>query len=88
MPEVAFDKILNEAIIDASRELLERERYSNSLFIIYLIIQIIRIYGENAEPLPWSSRTKVVKYKYVDNEASKDCLVNYVKRNVTNIYIY
>ena len=42
----------------------------------------LRIYSENAEPLPWSTRTRVMKYKYVDNEASKDCLVNFVKRNV------
>jgi len=26
MPEVAYDKILNECVVDASRELLEKER--------------------------------------------------------------
>jgi hypothetical protein len=50
-----YDNILNECMIDAADELLNKER----------------LYGETGKPLDWSNRTRCLAYKYNKNERSK-----------------
>ena len=50
-----YDNILNECLIDTAIELINRER----------------LYGENGDPLAWSSRTHELVYKYKKNDPKK-----------------
>ena len=50
-----YDHMLNECLIDSAIEIIEKER----------------IYGNNGEPLPWSNRTRELKYKYEKNNPKK-----------------
>ena len=50
-----YDNILNECLVDATNEIISKER----------------LYGNVGEPLPWSDRTREVGFKYQNNEVSK-----------------
>jgi hypothetical protein len=63
-----YDNILNECLIDAANEILENER----------------IYGQIGEPLPWSCRTRLINYKYIDNSVSKKNLTTKVRQEINN----
>jgi hypothetical protein len=53
--DVEYDTILNECLIDATNELIEKERK----------------YGKIGEPLKWSIRNREVTYKYNNDDNSK-----------------
>jgi hypothetical protein len=53
-----YDNILNECMVDAGNEILKKERK----------------YGEVGEPLPWSTRTRAVRYKYNESKSSVEKL--------------
>ena len=59
-----YDNILNECLIDTAIELINKER----------------LYGENGDPLAWSSRTHELVYKYKKNDPEK--LAKYVCNNI------
>ena len=52
---IEYDNILNECMIDAANELIEKER----------------MYGKIGEPLKWSIRNRNVDFKYSNDENSK-----------------
>ena len=52
-----YDNILNNCLIDTTIELINKER----------------IYNESGNPLPWSSRTHNIYYKYDKNNPKKLC---------------
>lgn len=58
-----YDNILNDCLVDASNELLENERYYNGI----------------TEPLPWSNRTRQLKFKYNSSDYSKNQFKNKIK---------
>ena len=59
-----YDKILNECLVDTAIELINKER----------------LYGENGDPLAWSSRTHELVFKYKKNDPKK--LAKYVCNNI------
>ena len=59
-----YDNILNECLVDTAIELINRER----------------LYGENGDPLVWSSRTHELVFKYKENDPKK--LAKYVCSNL------
>ena len=59
-----YDNILNECLVDTAIELINRER----------------LYGENGDPLAWSSRTHELVFKYKKNDPKK--LAKYVCSNL------
>ena len=52
-----YDNMLNNCIIDSAIELINKER----------------LYGESGDPLPWSSRTHDIYFKYDKNNPKKLC---------------
>ena len=56
--------MLNNCIIDSLIELINKER----------------LYGESGDPLPWSSRTHEICFKYDKNNSKKLC--DYVCHNL------
>ncbi len=62
-----YDSMLNECIIDTAIELINRER----------------IYGENGDPLLWSSRMHEIDCKYPKNDPKK--LANFVAKNILHV---
>ena len=50
-----YDNMLNECLVDTAIELINKER----------------LYGENGDPLEWSSRTHELVFKYKKNEPKK-----------------
>jgi hypothetical protein len=67
-----YDNILNECMIDAANEIIGKER----------------IYGDSGEPLPWSSRNRVVTYKYNNTKVSKNNLRRHVEKELTEMVNY
>jgi len=59
-----YDLYLNKCLIDCAIELINCERK----------------YGENGNPLLWSSRTRELKFKYPEKDPSK--LANFVSKNI------
>ena len=59
-----YDNMLNNCIIDSAIELINKER----------------LYGESGDPLPWSSRTHEIQFKYDKNDPKKLC--DYISRNL------
>ena len=59
-----YDNILNECLIDTAIELINKER----------------LYGENGDPLAWSSRTHELVFKYKKDDPKK--LAKYVCNNL------
>ena len=59
-----YDNILNECLIDTAIELINKERF----------------YGENGDPLVWSSRTHELVFKYKKDDPKK--LAKYVCNNL------
>ena len=59
-----YDNFLNECLVDTAIELINKER----------------LYGENGDPLAWSSRTHELFYKYKKDDPSK--LAKYVCSNI------
>lgn len=64
-----YDNILNECVIDAANELLNAERK----------------YGDLGEPLPWSTRNRVTKFKHSNTNYSKNNLKNFVEKELTGM---
>ena len=60
-----YDDMLNNCLIDAAIELINKERK----------------YGDAGEPLPWSSRTRDIAFKYAADNPSK--LASYIERQLT-----
>ena len=52
-----YDQMLNNCLIDTTIELINKER----------------LYGESGDPLPWSSRTHEIIFKYDKNDPKKLC---------------
>jgi hypothetical protein len=67
-----YDNIFNECMIDASDEILNKER----------------LYGEIGKPLPWSNRTRSVAYKYNKNEISKSNLKKNIEKELLSMANY
>ena len=59
-----YDQYMNKCLIDCAIELLNNERK----------------YGENGNPLIWSSRTRELNFKYSEKDPTK--LVNFVSKNI------
>ena len=59
-----YDNMLNECLIDTTIELINKER----------------LYGENGDPLEWSSRTHELAFKYKKDDPKK--LAKYVCQNL------
>ena len=59
-----YDNFLNECLVDTAIELINKER----------------LYGENGDPLAWSTRTHELVYKYKKDDPSK--LAKYVCNNI------
>ena len=67
-----YDKMLNDCLIDTTIELINKER----------------LYGENGEPLDWSSRTHELVFKFNKNEAqifAKYICKNLIKTMLTRV---
>lgn len=64
-----YDSTLNECMVDAAVELLNKER----------------LYGELGEPLPWSNRTRNVSYKYTKSQVSKSNLKRSIASELTTV---
>ena len=62
-----YDNMLNDCIIDTAIELIYKER----------------LYGNNGNPLKWSSRTYELSYKYDINEPKK--FANYICKSILKI---
>ena len=62
-----YDNMLNECVLETAIELIEKERF----------------YGENGEPLKWSSRTREISFKYGKNDAKK--FADYICKNILKI---
>ena len=62
-----YDNMLNNCLIDTTIELINKER----------------LYNECGNPIPWSSRTHNIYYKYDKNNPK-----NYVILLLKNYYIY
>ena len=61
---IKYDQYMNKAIIDCCIEVINCERK----------------YGENGNPLIWSSRMRELQFKYPENDPTK--LVNFVEKNI------
>ena len=59
-----YDQYMNKCLIDCAIELLNNERK----------------YGENGNPLIWSSRTRELNFKYSEKDPTK--LVNFISKNI------
>ena len=59
-----YDQYMNKCLLDCAIELINCERK----------------YGENGNPLIWSSRTRELEFKYPEKDPTK--LVNYISRNI------
>ena len=59
-----YDNMLNECLIDTAIELINKER----------------LYGENGDPLLWSSRMHELEFKYDKNDPNK--LANFIAKNI------
>ena len=59
-----YDNMLNNCLIDTAIELINKER----------------LYNESGDPLPWSSRTHEIVFKYDKNNPKKLC--DYVTKNL------
>ena len=59
-----YDNMLNNCLIDTTIELINKER----------------LYGESGNPLPWSSRTHEIIFKYDKNDPKKLC--DYITKNL------
>ena len=67
-----YDNMLNDCLIDTTIELINKER----------------LYGENGDPLDWSSRTHELVFKYNRNDAklfAKNICKNLVKAMFTRV---
>ena len=62
-----YDNMLNECVLETAIELIEKERF----------------YGDNGEPLKWSSRTREIAFKYGKNDAKK--FADYICKNILKI---
>ena len=62
-----YDNMLNECVLETAIELIEKERF----------------YGDNGEPLKWSSRTREISFKYEKNDAKK--FADYICKNILTI---
>ena len=62
-----YDNILNSCLIDSAIEIINKER----------------LYGDMGEPLPWSSRTREIKYKYDSTTANK--LADFVEKELLKL---
>ena len=62
-----YDNMLNECVLETAIELIEKERF----------------YGDNGEPLKWSSRTREITFKYDKNDAKK--FADYICKNILTI---
>ena len=62
-----YDNMINECILETAIELIEKERF----------------YGDNGEPLKWSSRTREISFKYGKNDAKK--FADYICKNILKI---
>ncbi len=69
---VSYDNILNECVIDATNDLLEKER----------------IYGKIGEPIKWSLRDKKVLYKYNNDDISKKNLKKNISKQLKQLLNY
>ena len=61
-----YDNIVNECLIDAANELIEAERF----------------YKDTPVPLPWSNRTKQLKFKYNNTKFSKESLSKKIGKEI------
>ena len=59
-----YDQYMNKCLLDCAIELINCERK----------------YGENGNPLIWSSRTRELEFKYPEKDPTK--LVNYITKNI------
>ena len=62
-----YDNMLNECVLETAIELIEKERF----------------YGDNGEPLKWSSRTREISFKYEKKDAKK--FADYICKNILKI---
>ena len=62
-----YDNMLNECVLETAIELIEKERF----------------YGDNGEPLKWSSRTREISFKYGKNDCKK--FADYICKNILTI---
>ena len=62
-----YDNMLNECVLETAIELIEKERF----------------YGDNGEPLKWSSRTREITFKYEKSDAKK--FADYICKNILTI---
>ena len=62
-----YDNMLNECVLETAIELIEKERF----------------YGDNGEPLKWSSRTREISFKYEKKDAKK--FSDYICKNILKI---
>ena len=62
-----YDNMINECVLETAIELIERERF----------------YGDNGEPLKWSSRTREISFKYGKNDAKK--FADHICKNILKI---
>ena len=62
-----YDNMLNECVFETAIELIEKERF----------------YGDNGEPLKWSSRTREISFKYEKKDAKK--FADYICKNILKI---
>ena len=67
--DVEYDTILNECLIDATNELIEKERK----------------YGKIGEPLKWSIRNREVTYKYNNDDNSKKQFRNKISKKLREL---
>ena len=61
---IKYDQYMNKCLVDVAIEVINSERK----------------YGENGNPLIWSSRTRELKFKYPERDPTK--LANFVARNI------
>ena len=64
-----YDNILNQCLVDAANEIISKERK----------------YGKLGEPLPWSSRTREIGFKYGKDGNSKRKLMSKVKNRLETL---
>jgi hypothetical protein len=62
-----YDMMLNNCLVDSAIELINKER----------------MYGEQGDPLPWSNRTREIKYKYEKDNPFK--LAEYVEKELMKL---
>ena len=67
-----YDNILNECVIDAANELIEKERK----------------YGKIGEPIKWSVRNREIEYKYNKDTNSKKNFKHKILKNLNKMLNY